>query len=135
MTKICLLLTLLVCLLPLFSGCRRGFQQGGVSSGTTAAVTDAMTPAEEMRGYWFSPEELLVYYFAEDGDFILYEMSSPTSVRSQSEGRYTLEGDRITLTYGGKSVTGRMTTDGKSALYLTIDGVERTLTPTQRPET
>lgn len=87
-----------------------------------------------MRGYWFSPEELLIYYFSEDGDFTLYEMSSPTAVKSQSHGSYTLDGDRITLIIGDKSTTGRMTTDGKSALILNIDGVDRILTPTKKPE-
>lgn len=120
--------------LPLLAGCGRGFNRGGVSSGTTAATQEVLTPAEEMRGYWFSPEELLIYYFSEDGDFTLYEMSSPTAVKSQSHGSYTLDGDRITLIIGDKSTTGRMTTDGKSALILNIDGVDRILTPTKKPE-
>ncbi|MGM9637079.1 MAG: hypothetical protein ACI3YK_03730 [Eubacteriales bacterium] len=134
MKKVCIWLILCIGLLSMFAGCRKGFNQGGVSSGTTAATTYVMTPEEEMSGYWFSPEELLIYYFSEDGDFVLYEMSSPTAVKSRTEGSYTLDGDRITLILGDKTTSGRMTTDSKSALILTIDGTEHILTPTQKPE-
>ncbi|MGM9680352.1 MAG: hypothetical protein ACI3XR_02485 [Eubacteriales bacterium] len=134
MKKICIWLLSLLCLLSLLTGCGKGFKQGGVSSGTTTEPAYVMTPEEEMQGYWFSPEELLIYYFAEGGKCVLYEMSSPTSVKSKIEGSYVLDGDRIAMTVGDKTSSGRMTTDGKSALILTLDGIEHILTPTNKPE-
>lgn len=136
MKKICIWLLLCLSLICLLTGCGKGFKQGGVSSGTTTEPAYVMTPEEEMQGYWFSPEEMLIYYFSEDGKCMLYKMSSPTSVESISEGTYVLDGDRIRLTVDGKTSSGRLTTDGTKALFLTydIDGVEHLLTPTNKPE-
>lgn len=136
MRNLRVLAALLICGLTLcpLSACRSGFHQGGVSSASSTDTTTPLTPEQEMSGYWFSPTELRIYHFTEDGGFTLFILDSPTVVREERTGSFTLEDGRLTLTVDGRTSVGRLTTDRGNALILTLDGVEHILTPTSRPE-